>query len=154
MVLNGLRSHLKEKLEAFNLLTIGQVLQKALAYESRANENKETHRINRSRINVVGNDSDIDEGADVYAAEFVWPAKAKPYVCDDLKPIRKNRDEDFKCSFDVGKCDQIFDALLKDRIIKLSHVILPADELRRRAYCKLDNMRASLRRLPFVLAQS
>jgi hypothetical protein len=92
--------------------------------------------MSRSQINLVENDSVLDEKADVYTAEFVWLAKAKPHVCDDLKLIRKNRDEDFKCSFAVGKCDKIFDALLKDRIIKLSHVIPPADKLRWRAYCK------------------
>jgi hypothetical protein len=42
------------------------------------------------RINVVENDSNLDEEADVYVAGFVWPAKAKPHVCDDLKPIPKN----------------------------------------------------------------
>jgi hypothetical protein len=57
-------------------------------------------------------------------------------VCDDLKPIPKNWDEDFKCSFDIRKCDKIFDALLKDRIIKLSNVIPLADELRLQVYCK------------------
>jgi hypothetical protein len=136
LVLSGLRSHLKEKLEGFDFLTVGKVLQRALAHESRANESKETHRMSQSRINLVGNDSDLDDEADVYATEFVWPSKAKPHVYDDLKPIRKNRNEDFKCSFGVGKCDKIFDALLKDIIIKLSHVIPPADELRPQAYCK------------------
>jgi hypothetical protein len=136
LVLSGLRSHLKEKLEGFDFLIVGQVLQRALAHESRANESKETHRMSQNWINLVGNNSDLDEEADVYAAEFVWPAKAKPHVCEDLKPTRKNRDENFNCSFDVGKCDKIFDALLKDRIIKLSHVIPPADKLRWRAYCK------------------
>ena len=70
----------------------------------------------------------------MYATEFVWPAKAKPPVCNDLKPIRKNRDDDVKCIFDVGKCDKIFDALLKDKIIRVSHVIPLLEELRRWAY--------------------
>jgi hypothetical protein len=42
-VLNGLRSHLKEKLEGFDFLTFGQVLQRALAHERRAIVSKETH---------------------------------------------------------------------------------------------------------------
>ena len=139
LVLNGLRSHLKEKLEVFDLLTVGQVLQKALAYESRANENKETHRVNRSRINLVRNDSDLDDEADVYAAEFVWPSKAKPYTCDALKPIRKNREDEMTFSFYVAKCDRIFDAMLKDKYIKISHTIPPFEEIKRRAYCKYHN---------------
>ena len=44
-----------------------------------------------------------------------------------------------KCSFDVGKCDRIFDALLKDKVIRVNHVMPSPDELRRRAYCKYHN---------------
>jgi len=117
LVLNGLRSHLKDKLEGFDFLTIGQVLQRALAHESWANETRETHRMSRTRMNLVGTNSNSDEESVVYTAEIVWPAKAKPYVCDDLKLVRKNWEEDLKCSFDVGKCDKIFDALVKEKII-------------------------------------
>ena len=136
LVLNGLRSHLKEKLEGYEFLSVGQVQERALVQESRANETKDSHRMSRGRLSVIEHNAGSDEEADVYAAEFVWPAKAKPYVCDDLKPVRKNREEEFKCSFDVGKCDKIFDALLKDRMIKISHVIPSPEELKRRAYCK------------------
>ena len=99
--------------------------------------------MNHSRVNLVGsnsysNDSYSDDEADVYAVEFVWPAKAKPHVCDDLKPICKNQDNNIKCSFDVGKCDRIFDALLKDKVIQISHVIPSPEELRR-AYCKFHH---------------
>src|SRR5664279_1827836 len=136
LVLNGLRSHLKEKLEGYEFLSVSQVQERALAQESRASETKDAHRVNRSRLNTIDNNAGSDDEADVYAAEFIWPNKAKPYICDDLKPIRKNREDEFKCSFDIGKCDIIFDALLKDKVIKISHVIPSSDELRRRAYCK------------------
>jgi hypothetical protein len=33
---------------------------------------------------------------------IAWSAKAKPYIRDDLKPIRKNHEEYFKCCFDVA----------------------------------------------------
>src|SRR5664279_3718051 len=139
LVLNGLRSHLKEKLEGYEFLSVSQVQERALAQESRASESKDSHRMNRSRLNTIDSNAGSDDEADVYAAEFVWPNKAKPYICDDLKPIRKNRDDEFKCSFDVGKCDRIFDALLKDKVIKISHVIPSSDELRRWAYCKYQH---------------
>ena len=42
-------------------------------------------------------------------------------------------------SFDVAKCDRIFDAMLKDKFIRMSHTIPPFDELKRRAYCKFHN---------------
>ena len=114
LVLNGLRSHLKERMEGLQFLTVGPVLQRALVQESRANEVKETHRLTRPRVNAVEYGLESDEEADVYSSEFVWPSKAKPYVCDDLKPIRPNRLEELKCTFDVAKCDRIFDAMLRD----------------------------------------
>ena len=75
----------------------------------------------------------------MYTADIVWPTKAKPYVCDDLKPVRKNRDADFKCSFDVGKCDKIFDALVKEKFIKLTLVIPPLEEVKQQNYSKFHN---------------
>ena len=81
----------------------------------------------------------MDDEGDVYVAEFVWPSKSKPYICDALKPIRKNREDEMTFSFDVAKCDRIFDAMLKDKYIRLSHTIPPFEELKRRAYCKFHN---------------
>ena len=40
LALNGLRSHIKEKLEGYEFLTVNQVLQRALAQESRSKESK------------------------------------------------------------------------------------------------------------------
>ena len=42
-------------------------------------------------------------------------------------------------TFDVSKCDCIFDELLKLEHIKLSHAIPPLDELKQHAYCKWHN---------------
>ena len=84
LVLNGLRSHLKEKLEGYEFLSVGQVQEKALVQESRANELKDSHRISRSRLNTIEGYAGSDEETDVYTAEFVWPGKAKPYMCDIL----------------------------------------------------------------------
>jgi hypothetical protein len=39
-------------------------------------------------------------------------------------------------TFNVVKCDKIFDELLKSSNIKFSHIIPPTNELKRRAYCK------------------
>ena len=44
-----------------------------------------------------------------------------------------------KFTFDVTKCDRIFDELAKLGKIKFSHTITSTDELKRRAYCKLHN---------------
>ena len=114
LVLNGLRTHIKERIEGYEFLNVGQVLQRALAQESRSKEIKDVHRSksDRPRVNMVGYTSESsDDEADVYAAEFVWPSKAKPYTCDALKPVRKNREDEMKFSFDVAKCDKILDAM-------------------------------------------
>jgi hypothetical protein len=75
----------------------------------------------------------------VLTAEFVWSNKDKPNSCDSLKPIRKNQQREIKYTFDVAKCDRIFDELLKAGEIKITHTIPPLDELKRRAYCKFHN---------------
>jgi hypothetical protein len=80
-----------------------------------------------------------DEFADVYTAEFVWPTKAKSSACSSLQPVQKNWQEEIKFTFNVAKCDRIFDEILKNGNIKLTHTIPPMDELERRAYCKWHN---------------
>jgi hypothetical protein len=64
------------------------------------------------------------ESNDIYAAEFCWPSKAKSYSCDSLKPIHKNGQQENKFTFDVAKCDKIFDELHKVGCIKMSHLYL------------------------------
>ena len=44
-----------------------------------------------------------------------------------------------KFTFDVSKCDHIFDELLRLGHIKINHVIPPLEELKRRAYFKFHN---------------
>ena len=74
LVLNGLRTHIKERIEGFKFLNVSQVLQRALAQENRGKEMKDTRRSksDRPHLHMVGNNSEnSDEEADVYAAEFV-----------------------------------------------------------------------------------
>jgi hypothetical protein len=65
-------------------------------------------------VHVVEYDSDSshDEN-EVYVAEFVWPSKSKASSCASLKPATKRRQEELKFTFDISKCDRIFDELLK-----------------------------------------
>jgi hypothetical protein len=46
-----------------------------------------------------------------------------------LQPVQKKRQEDVKFTFNVGKCDKIFDKLLK-MAIKINHIVPSADELK------------------------
>jgi uncharacterized protein YozE (UPF0346 family) len=90
-------------------------------------------------MHLVGCDNKDDESTDVYTAELVWASHAKPSSCSSLQSIQNNRQEEVKFTFNVSKCDKIFDELLKNGNIKLTHIIPPPDELKRRAYCKWHN---------------
>jgi hypothetical protein len=91
-------------------------------------------------VHVVEYDSDSsDDENEVYVAEFVWPSKSKASSCASLKPATKGRQEELKFTFDVSKCDRIFDELLKLGNINISHTMPPLDEIKRRAYCKFHN---------------
>jgi hypothetical protein len=83
--------------------------------------------------------SSDDESTEVYAAEMVWPKQAKSSACSSLQPVQKKRQEEVKFTFNVGKCDKIFDELLKNGNIKINHIVPSADELKRREYCKWHN---------------
>jgi hypothetical protein len=91
-------------------------------------------------VHVVEYDSDSsDDENEVYVPEFVWISKAKSSSCASLKLATKGRQEELNFTFDVSKCDCIFDELLKLGNIKISHIIPPLDEIKRRAYCKFHN---------------
>ena len=138
---NSLHSYLKEKLDGFEFITVNHLQMRAIGLEFKFKNAKDTFKPHRSNTHVVDHDSDCsdDEGKEVYAAEFVWPSKAKPSSCASLKPTQKNRQHEVKFTFDVSKCDQFFDELLKNGNIRLSHAIPSAEELKRHAYCKWHN---------------
>jgi hypothetical protein len=72
-----------------------------------------------------------DESGDVYAAEFAWSSKDKAHTCASLKLIHRNRWDEMKITFDVLKCDKIFDELLSIKKIKLSHTIPLIEDLKK-----------------------
>jgi hypothetical protein len=91
-------------------------------------------------VHVVEYDSySSDDENEVYVAKFVWHSKSKVSSCASLKPATKGRQEELKFTFDVSKCDCIFDELRKLGNIKISHTMPPLDEIKRRAYCKFHN---------------
>nr|CAH66649.1 OSIGBa0146I21.6 [Oryza sativa]CAH66655.1 OSIGBa0092J07.1 [Oryza sativa] len=84
-------------------------------------------------------DSEEEGDHDIYVAEWSWTNKNKPFVYSNLMPTpRKDRQSEVKYSFDVAKCDKIFDYLLQEKQIRLpkGHVIPSQEELKRRPYCK------------------
>jgi hypothetical protein len=130
-----LHYYLKEKLEGIQFFTLAQLHQRALACESRSKELVKTVHHN---VHVVEhNQSSLDdEPKEVYTSEIVWPEQAKSSACSSLQSVQKKRQEEVKFTFNVGKCDKIFDELLKNGNIKIDYIVPPADELRHHAYCK------------------
>jgi hypothetical protein len=109
-----------------------------LACESRSKETVKTIRHNVHNVECDQSRSD-DESTEVYTAEMIWPNQAKSLACFSLQPVQKKRQEEVKFTFNVGKCDKIFDELLKNGNIKINYTVPSADELKRQAYCKWHN---------------
>jgi hypothetical protein len=138
LAFNGLQYYLKERLEGIQFFTLAQLHQRALACESRSKETAKTIRHNMHIVECDQTSSD-DESKEVYAAKMVWPKQAKSSVCSSLQPVQKKWQEEVKFTFNVGKCEKIFDELLKNGNIKINHNVPFVDKLKCRAYCKWHN---------------
>jgi hypothetical protein len=117
-----LLSHLREKLESHVFFDVSQVLQKALDCESWAKESRSVARSddkprNYCPINIVeyGSKPSDDDEVNMCVAEWSWASKSKPFVCSSLKPTSKSRQDENRFTFDVTKCDRIFDYLLQEK---------------------------------------
>jgi hypothetical protein len=133
LAFQGMCSYLKQNLEGHIYLLLTQLQQFASVQENRIKNTKETARLSRREVHVVEHSSDSlnDESSEVLTTEFVWPSKAKSLTCNALKPTHKKRQDDIKYSFDVVKCDKIFDELHMGGYIKLSHTLPSLEELKR-----------------------
>jgi hypothetical protein len=95
-------------------------LQRALPYKNRAkssrfrdnsNKDKENHH-----VHYVDDEVEDEEGNEICVAEWVEKPEDKPITCSFLKPNGGRRDE-IKYTFDVLKCDRLFDLLLQGGVI-------------------------------------
>jgi hypothetical protein len=116
---SGLSSHLKEKIESHVFSDISQVLERALDCESQARESRGFTRScdkprNECHVNIVEYSSELsnDEEADMCVAEWNWASKSKLFICSSLKSASKSRQDEMRYTFDIAKCDRIFDYLL------------------------------------------
>jgi hypothetical protein len=136
---------LKEKLESHIFFDVSQVLQRALDCESRAKESRNflsssDKPRSEHHINMVEYSSESldDKEVGMCVAEWSWGSKSKPFVCSGLKLTSKSWQDKMRYTFDVAKCDRIFDYLLQEKQIKLpsNHVIPSLEQLKKHAYCK------------------
>jgi hypothetical protein len=91
----------------------------------------------RSIVGAVEGETSSEEGAEVCVTEWVEVPEGNPVTCSFLK-LGSGKKDDMKFTFDVSKCDKLFDMLLQNKVIRLKggHVILAAEQLARRKYCK------------------
>jgi hypothetical protein len=136
LAFHGMRCCLREKLEGHIYLSLAQLQQFASIQENGTKTNKEIVRPSSCEVHVVELSLD-SKSSEILTTEFVWSIKTKSLTCDVL--IHKNRQDNIKYTFDVAKCDKIFDDLHKGSYIKLSHSLPPHEELKRQAYCKWHN---------------
>jgi hypothetical protein len=67
-------------------------------------------------VHYVDHEVEDEEGNEICVAEWVEKPRDKPISCSFLKPNRGRRDE-VEYTFDVSKCDLLFDLLLWGGVI-------------------------------------
>jgi hypothetical protein len=105
---------------------------KSSRFRDNANKDKEKHH-----VNFVDEETDDEEGNEICVAEWLERPGDKPISCSFLKP-NGGRREEMRYTFDVSKCDCLFDLLLWGGVIRLTegHVIPNTDILAKKTYCK------------------
>jgi hypothetical protein len=85
----------------------------------------------------VDEEPDDEEGNEICVAEWIEKTGYKPILCSFLKP-NGGRREEMRYTFDVSKCDRLFDLLLQGGVIRLTegHIIPSVDILAKKTYCK------------------
>jgi hypothetical protein len=88
-------------------------------------------------VHYVDDEVKDEVGNEICVAEWVEKPGDKPISCSFLKPNRGRRDET-KYTFDMSKCDRLFDLLLRGGVIRLTegHVIPNTDILAMKTYSK------------------
>jgi hypothetical protein len=131
----GLSSYLRENLEGQEFSDVSQVLQRAVMHENWTRDSRMHSRFrngNKDRekgnVGLVEENVPSDDEAEVWLAEWVDTPKDKPIMCTFLKPESGKREE-MRFTFDITKCDKLFDVLLQNNVIRLKdrHTIPTAE---------------------------
>jgi hypothetical protein len=98
---------------------------------------RESSTKDKPAINYVDDDTISNEEEEVCVAEWVDIAKDKLFACSFPRPNPGKKDT-MKYTFDVSKCDKLFDVLLQNKVIHLSegHVVPSAGQPVKGKYSK------------------
>jgi hypothetical protein len=104
---------------------------KSSGFRDNTSKDKEKHH-----VNFIDEEANDEEGNEICVAELVEKPGDKPISCSFLKP-NGGRREEMRYTFDVSKCDHLFELLLQGGVIQLTegHVIPSADILAKKTYC-------------------
>jgi hypothetical protein len=116
----GLTLYLGDKLDGQEFSDINQLLQCALPYENHAKSSRFRHSANKDKekhhVNFVDEEANDEEGNEICIVEWVEKPGDKPISCSFLKPNGGQRME-IRYTFDMSKCDHLFDLLLRGGVI-------------------------------------
>jgi hypothetical protein len=116
----GLTLYLGDKLDGQEFSDINQLLQCALPYENHAKSSRFRHSANKDKekhhVNFVDEEANDEEGNKICIVEWVEKPGDKPISCSFLKPNGGQRVE-IRYTFDMSKCDHLFDLLLQGGVI-------------------------------------
>jgi hypothetical protein len=145
----GLASYLTEKLEGHEFTDVNQVLPRVVVYENHANDSRAYGRFkdggsrekDKHTVNILDDESASDGDMEVCVAEWVDTPSHKPFSCSFMKP-KSGRKDGMKYTFDVTKCDRLFDVLIQGGVIKLKEGRdIPSKEIiGKRKYCKWHDL--------------
>jgi hypothetical protein len=85
---------------------------KSSRFQDNVNKDKEKHQ-----VHFLEEEADDEEGNEICVAERVEKPGDNPISCSFLKPNGGQREE-MRYTFDVSKCDRLFDLLLQGGVIR------------------------------------
>ena len=138
LALNGLEFRLRKKFDATEFRDLVDLTYRVTRYETLLQVEKER---NNSSFKTYYRDPNMK----IDAAELI---RKEPYTCEALikkEVVLKNqfrkKDAPKKYSFNVSKANEIFDQLMKERLIKLPNGVTlhSYEELKGKSYCKWHN---------------
>jgi hypothetical protein len=118
----GLTPYLRVKLDEQEFSDTNQFLQCVLPYENHDKSSRFRDSANKDKdkekhhVNFMDEEADDEEGNEICVAEWVKKPEDKPISCSFLKP-NVGRREEMRYTFDVSKCDRLFDLLLWGGVI-------------------------------------
>jgi hypothetical protein len=123
---------LRDKMEGQEFSDVNQVLQRAMVCKNLAKEQKTHGRFRNASVkdklsvNWVDDGASSEEDTEVCITEWVDMAPGKPLAYSFPRPSLGKKEE-VKFTFNVTKCDKLFDVLLQNKVIRLSkgHVVPP-----------------------------